>query len=866
MKKSWKSRGTVGAALLVSFVTVGWPEAWAFNPSADSGAYHRPMQVRSATAPVESRRIHHAGRVWASLGNDGTLGSRHETLLGDPWDMQTLQITYAPSFEFPSGSRLDYLYMGSIWIGAIVANDTLVSLSHGGWASQELLGFQRMQDGIPNGYPWDCKPRDTVTRGLQEVHNCVYYDTMVLAGGSTDPERSGPHLPIGLEITQVSHAGSDPYTQGFIIVDQRIKNISDHAIEKVWLGIHADNDIWYQLGSWQSLDDVSGFLHLWPNPAAPTYMDTLNVAWAADNDADPVGGEYVRSSCRGAMGFRILRAPAGTHVNFNWWTVDGNAVFDWGPRNVRDLRGLGHGGTGSPESDRAMYHFMSNDEIDYGQLFTPVDYTAEGWRPPPARPFSCNLGDGWDTYLCLSVGPIPRLEPGEEIPFTYALILGDSLHQDPTNRYDCGNPQAYYNKLSFTDLARNAWWAAFVFDNFGVDTDNDGYSGESFVDSVSGERVYTSGDGCPDLSGPSSPPCPHLELISRPKELTIRWSGQVTELATDPQLLEQDFEGYKVYYAERNSRDDIPAPEDYTLLASWDKMDFRRYTWDPAGEAWRPTSSPKTASEWRGEFQDAGFDPEAHARPSFESCYRYADRDPEGAVVERCAYFVPAGFNMGNEYVVAGDTVRNLIRRVATRTDESGREYGEYEVTLDNLLQAKHYFVSITAFDYGDPVKSLPSLEITPGQCRVDGLPIYSADVVEAYWDSGGARHDSVRVMVYPNPYKISFLDADGHRTSYYEQGYEGTVGQRSSGQPLDERDRRIHFINVPHDARIRIYTLDGDLVRTLDHPDENLSGYSSKISWDVVSRNTQAVTSGIYIYRVDSKLGSQVGKIVIIK
>jgi len=800
-----------------------------------------------------------------SIGNDGTFGSQHETLAGDPEDMQSLQIMYAPSFESPGGSRLDYLYMGSVWIGAIVGVDTLVSLGHGGSGASELLGFQRMQEGIPGGYPSDCKPRDTVTRGLQQVFHCVYYDTMVVAG-SSDPERSGPHLPIGLEITQVSHQGTDPYSQGFVIVDQRIKNISDHPIEDVWLGIHADNDIWYQLGGWASMDDVSGILRVWPNPTAPTYMDTLNVAWAADNDGDPVRGQFVYSSCRGAMGFRILRAPAGTHVNFNWWTVDMSAMFDWGPRKITDLRGLGHGGNGSPPSDRAKYHFMSNDEIDYGQLFTPVDYTAEGWKPAPPRPFSCNLGDGWDTYLVLSVGPIPRLDPGEEIPFTYALIVGDSVHRDPKNYYDCGNPQAFYNKLGFSDLARNAWWAAFIFDNFGVDTDHDGYRGESFVDSVSGERVYYTGDGCPDFTGPSSPPCPQLEMVSRPGELAIRWSGQLTELTPDPQLLRQDFEGYKLYCAERNSRDDIPAAEDYSLLASWDKVDFRRYTWDPTVHEWAVSSSPLTAEQWRQQFNDQSFDPQAHNAPSFESCYHYTQEDAQGAAADRCAYFVPQDFNQGNRYATGGDTVKNLIQRVAVKTDELGQEYGEYEVTLTNLLPAKNYFVSVTSFDYGDPVRSLPPLETTPGQCRVNGLPIYSADVVEAYWDSGGVRRDSVRVMVYPNPYKISFVGGDGHRTSYYEQGYEGSIGQRSSGQPLDERDRRIHFINVPADATVRIYTLDGDLVRTLNHPDANLSGYSSKISWDLVSRNTQAVTSGIYIYRVDSKLGSQVGKIVIIK
>ena len=37
-------------------------------------------------------------------------------------------------------------------------------------------------------------------------------------------------------------------------------------------------------------------------------------------------------------------------------------------------------------------------------------------------------------------------------------------------------------------------------------------------------------------------------------------------------------------------------------------------------------------------------------------------------------------------------------------------------------------------------------------------------------------------------------------------------------------------------------------------------------LAWDLISRNTQAVVSGIYLYSVESAQGTQVGKFVIIK
>ncbi|MEW5701925.1 MAG: hypothetical protein AB1792_06830 [Candidatus Zixiibacteriota bacterium] len=59
---------------------------------------------------------------------------------------------------------------------------------------------------------------------------------------------------------------------------------------------------------------------------------------------------------------------------------------------------------------------------------------------------------------------------------------------------------------------------------------------------------------------------------------------------------------------------------------------------------------------------------------------------------------------------------------------------------------------------------------------------------------------------------------------------------------------------------------MDGDLIRKILHPDPFLTTYPSIVGWDLISRNTQAVVSGIYIWRVDSRLGRQIGKLVIIK
>jgi hypothetical protein len=194
--------------------------------------------------------------------------------------------------------------------------------------------------------------------------------------------------------------------------------------------------------------------------------------------------------------------------------------------------------------------------------------------------------------------------------------------------------------------------------------------------------------------------------------------------------------------------------------------------------------------------------------------------------------------------------------------------FGKYEARLLNMNPSVGQYVSVTAFDYGSAKLNIQSLESKIGSpsCTEFAIPIYSADVVQ---------RDKLGVSVFPNPYKISFEGSTGKQTTYFDEGFEAPE-KKSVGGNLDEQDRRIWFVNLPSRATIRIFTLDGDLVRQIDHIDPAVvqegdakaptTDYSSRAYWDLITRNTQAAVSGIYIYRVDSELGSQVGKLVIIK
>jgi hypothetical protein len=109
------------------------------------------------------------------------------------------------------------------------------------------------------------------------------------------------------------------------------------------------------------------------------------------------------------------------------------------------------------------------------------------------------------------------------------------------------------------------------------------------------------------------------------------------------------------------------------------------------------------------------------------------------------------------------------------------------------------------------------------------------------------------KVFVYPNPYRA-------------DDGYEDKGFENRSGTESQNRMRRIHFANLPRVCKIYIYSLDGDLIRELDHDYPEGDPMSTHDTWDLITRNTQAVVSGLYYWVVESDQETQIGKFVIIK
>jgi hypothetical protein len=814
----------------------------------------------AAAVPNTQNCSHRVGNVHFTITNWGFFGSN----FADQWDALVedyclgpgvTQGEKAPSFEFPAGTGINYLYAGGLWIGAIVNQDTLVSTGTDGWQRVNEMYPAAAPDGgiiqLSNRKTSEYYSPDAVS---EQDYFAEYTDTLSdQAYTGTDAVDNRPHVPLNVKVLQRSYSWSYSYAEDFVLLDFKVVNMGMTDLRKAYMAIYIDADIWNGIlgcASGQGFDDdMTGYLHAVSHPACKSLDDSINIAWTADFDGDPgwdcnAPGVFAQGrSPLGVAGTRVVRSPTkNLQFSFNWWVSNGDASLDWGPRRVENNRDFGTGGLGTPEGDRNKYYMISRREFDYDQMWSAVDLSADGWLPPNAQ-IGSNLADGYDTRYLFSFGPFD-IEPGDTLPVTIAYIAGDHFHTDPkaVDKYwDPLNPQPYYDQLNFTDFGINAEWAGWVYDSPGIDTDGDNYAGDKVANPCSpGDSIYITGDGVPDFAGPPPPSPPILRFSASPGSITLRWNGKAAETDPDPFSFVADFEGYQMYLGDKLQL------SRFALLTTYDRQDYDMYQLNTnlSPVQWELTHIPYTLAELQQEFPDIpNFNPGNY--PRSDSLTEMVDGVP------KYYYFQPHGYNRSH---LGGP---GEIRKVYPNASDSDLVWSdelndfvyakyEYEYTISGMLPSQPVYMAVTTKDFGNPQTSLAPLESSPLANAIEVYPIWSNKEVES---------QDLKVAVFPNPYKIN--------GGYLEAGYEKLTTQDTS----PERARRIHFANLPAKAKIRIYTLDGDLVRELNHPcDCPLQEGESMMAWDLISRNTQAVVSGIYLYTIESDAGNQVGKFVIIK
>ncbi|NNF05061.1 MAG: hypothetical protein HKN17_11420, partial [Rhodothermales bacterium] len=197
------------------------------------------------------------------------------------------------------------------------------------------------------------------------------------------------------------------------------------------------------------------------------------------------------------------------------------------------------------------------------------------------------------------------------------------------------------------------------------------------------------------------------------------------------------------------------------------------------------------------------------------------------------------GFNTGFDAV-------ELSSPVTFPDDE--REYW-YRFEAPELKSGWQYLFTVTAFDEGDVDAGLDSFESS----RI-------ANAIRVFPGTPPAEQATRKVGVYPNPYRVN-------------AAWDGGTS----------RTRKLNFYNLPERCEIRIYTLAGEVVTTIDHDSATNTGdirwYSDlsadnrllaggEHSWDLLSENGLSLAGGLYLFTVRDRDSGEVqqGKFVIIK
>ncbi len=774
--------------------------------------------------------VHNVGNLWVNVTNLG--------VIGNPWK----NLSTDPSAQYPPGSGIEYLFGAGIWVGARVGEGQNYYVSTAlpatefrpntlpvGTIYESYEGFpggsrfvnddgdfddygrelidEDVQDGIDNDD--DGLIDEDFAAISQQMFTCVYRDDTEEALNTF-----AEHVPMGLEVVQKSFAWGIPGSDNFVGLEFTIKNDGRRDLHDVYLGFFCDADAGSEATDEYWRDDRAGLVTVDTTLGSPTSacQEHLELMIGETHDGDGDGGTV--DGWFGAMFLGHTTDPTGRRAppkagfsSFRF--VSGGAAYEQ---------------CGDPANDYQRYDLLSSRRI--------------GCRAGETEARSDS-----DYRIFFGTGPFKDLQVGEELTLQVGLVVGpgklgmirnaiaaqriyngtyEDIDGDPNTGVDgketcltalpgetyvfapiehCGLPDTLKERPEYRPVAIVAPNCDGANIGQWVDFDCDMCTG------IDGKEKAVR------WRGASTPPCPQV-LVSYPRDEGY----PCHELRTDEQtglVTRQDIRGPAVQLKSvdngviirwNNAAELVPDPFSK-------RYDFAGY------RIWK-------AEQWERPVGSTGPQPELWSLLAEYRLPQFLEENTKQLDLLRAR-------NPAWSRITPCDTV-----------DAESKRYlypvGYYQHRDTHVLNGFTYFYAVTAFDMNllddrDPVsgeRMVLSLE-----CR------HVATESQAIVPAGDPAPTIGEVFVVPNPY------------------YGGAPWDLTPN-PRDPTGTHVDFMNLPRGPwKIRIYTLAGDLVRSIENDGTQDVGQAR---WDLVSRNGQDIASGIYLFSVESRYGSQVGKFVI--
>jgi len=437
---------------------------FAWSKNMERGPVRGPSRSLDVANPQDENYVLFNGKLATNFTNYGYFGNDGPSQVGalEDWCIDG----WAPQFEYPYGSGVQYLFQGAVWIGAEVETDsgyvTRVSVGTDGWQNPAINEFHAgeapghgilLRSNLTTALDCDGNSIYDPTAKANYEYTATFSDTLTDRLFVRNDPTDGAHQPLGLEITQTARLWQNPGYARFVIYEFKVKNIGSHNLRNIYFGLYMDSDVGEAGYSGEHTDDLSGSILV--DPAQGTIL-----GWSADNDGyrdESFGPPLVAPH---AIGVAALtnQFELGTREfanSFNWYRPNGDISLDYGPSwadSINDDWIV----NGTPEGDFGKYHLLSSRERDFDestlyethepQIDTVYACVSGGeshaWHEYEEEPFPDVTG--WDTRFMLSYGPlgefdhfedgkcITRLNPGEEFTFTTVVLIGENFH-DPDN-------------------------------------------------------------------------------------------------------------------------------------------------------------------------------------------------------------------------------------------------------------------------------------------------------------------------------------------------------------------------------------------------------------------------------------------------
>lgn len=776
--------------------------------------------------------VHNVGNLWINVTNLG--------VVGNPWK----NLSTDPSAQFPPGSGVEYLYGAGIWVGAKIGNDPTPHVSTALYQTEfrpstfPIDTIYESYEGYPGGNRFvnddgdfnefgnplvdeeihDGKDNDgdgeideDFAAISQQMFTCVYRDDT-----SEALNTYAEHVPMGLEVVQRSFAWGVPGSDNFVGMEFTIKNDGKRTLTDVYLGFFCDADAGPETEDNFWTDDRAGLVTIDTTieTGSKTCDERLRLMVGQTHDSDGDGGRT-----EGWLGLMFLghtTDPLGVKapptVGFSSYRhVSGGSAYEQ---------------CGDPNNDAQRYNLLSSNQMG-------------------CRPGQTTATKDADYRIFFGTGPFKELKVGEELTLQVAFVIGKGERGMIDNAVAA---QRIYNG-TYQDLDANIYTGqlgketcltttpgnTFVFDpvdHCGLDdvlrelpeyrpvsiteTNCDGPNIDQYVDFDC--DLCTGIDGKEQAvrwMGASTPPCPQVILEfpkGEPYPCNILRPDEETGMLEPSKIrgpVVQLLPGDKAVIIRWNNASEL-VPDPFSK-----RYDFAGY------RIWK-------AEQWERPVGSTGPQPELWSLLAEYRLPRYIEKGTGQKDLT-------LALNPAWREMTPCDTV-----------DASKGRYlypvGYYQHRDEHVLNGFLYFYAVTAFDHTtlqdkDPITG--EREVLSLECR------HVASENQAVVPKSAPVTELEEVWVVPNP-------------------YYGDTAWNLTPNPKDPTGAHVDFMNLPvGDWEIRIFTLSGDLVRVLKNDGAENIGQAK---WDLVSRNGQDIVSGIYLFTVESRLGTQQGKFVILK